>query len=350
MGATNLGIAFRCRGDPKVLLRSAKLAEASGFSGIWIVEVNDVDAFALAGALSEVTQSIKIASGVVGSSLRLPTLLAMGAITVSEFSTGRFVLGIGAGTPPVTFSGESKSDSPLLRLKETLQSVRGCLETASKKTGPFSFAGQLYQIQGFKVGLPSNHKIPIFSAAMGPKAIEIATEYADGVILMLSTSDYIKKVLPQIDAKLEQRGLSRSTTGELSESTFAVACHITTVVSNDPEQALRSARLSVINYATIPAYRNHLIRQGFDREIEAITAALKSQDPGEILDEVPEEMVRKVIIFGKASECFDKIKQLVKIGISSPIVYPSNSGPLQYPDQLEYQIRSLSPFIQSGSQ
>ena len=143
MGATNLGIAFRCRGDPKVLLtNTAKLAEASGFSGIWIVEVNDVDAFALAGALSEVTQSIKIASGVVGSSLRLPTLLAMGAITVSEFSTGRFVLGIGAGTPPVTFSGESKSDSPLLRLKETLQSVRGCLETASKKTGPFSFAGQ----------------------------------------------------------------------------------------------------------------------------------------------------------------------------------------------------------------
>src|SRR5579862_9243437 len=99
----NLGISFRCDGDPNPLYRSAMLAESSGFSGIWLVEVNDIDTLAMASSLVRVTRRIKIATGVVNSNLRLPTLLAMGALTVSELSEDRFILGIGAGSPSMVY-------------------------------------------------------------------------------------------------------------------------------------------------------------------------------------------------------------------------------------------------------
>lgn len=76
MRLPNLGIAVRCLGDPKTFVNPVRRAQESGFHSVWLVEVNDVDALAFALALCQVTDKIRICTGVVNSNLRLPTLLA----------------------------------------------------------------------------------------------------------------------------------------------------------------------------------------------------------------------------------------------------------------------------------
>ena len=118
---SKLGLALRCHASPSSLVEVVKSAEKAGFDSTWLVEVAEVDVMALAGLLSQVTSKIKIATGVVNSTLRAPTLLAMGATTVSELSNGRFILGVGAGRPQTSYARSNPEDTEIMRLRETIQ-------------------------------------------------------------------------------------------------------------------------------------------------------------------------------------------------------------------------------------
>ncbi|HZW58500.1 MAG TPA: LLM class flavin-dependent oxidoreductase [Nitrososphaerales archaeon] len=337
LSVSDLGIAFSCRGDPRELLKSAKLAEKAGFGSIWLIEVNDIDAIGIAAALTSVTQKITIATGVVNSNLRLPTLLAMGAATISRLSNGRFILGVGAGNPPMRYAVEIKSNTPVRRMSETLRIVSGCLNSQGRQ---FDFDGKLYRVNGFKMDLAPEHRVPVYGAAMGTKMIETVTKYGDSVILMLPTLDHVKSVIPKIDAILKQRGMTRSASNSLKS--FQVACHLVTVVSEDEDEAETYAKLTVANYAAIPIYHQNFSRLGFSKELESIDEALAKGGPKEATTVVPRKMVEGTIVYGSAKQCMKKISDFMKAGITLPIVYPSNSGPLPYPDRVNKTISMLA--------
>src|ERR671910_1799151 len=178
MNLPNLGIAVECLGDPKTFVNPIRAAEEAGFKSVWLVEVNDVDVLTFASALSQVTDKIRICTGVVNSSLRLPTLLAMGAATVSNLSDGRFVLGVGAGSSPMNSS--DNADLRVTRLRETLQLLRDVL--SGNKT---SFQGSLFEIQDFQLGFKPKYSIPLYGAAMGLRMVKAVAQLADGVLLMM---------------------------------------------------------------------------------------------------------------------------------------------------------------------
>lgn len=335
MKIPKLGIAFRPAGNPSLLLESAALAESVGFDSVWLVEVAEVDTLALAGAISQATQKIKIATGVVNSTLRLPTLLAMGAVTVSQLSRGRFILGVGAGSPQMRYAVENGQNTPLTRLGETLRVIRGCLSGKA-----LDFDGALYKVSNFRIGLTSDYRIPLYAAAMGPKTIATAASDADGVILMFPTLDYLKTVMPIIDNALKPRGLSRSLNGS-----FGVACHLVTVISDDAEEAIRYAKITVANYAFNPAYHKHFQRLGFSSELDRIREAFESGSTEEAAKAVSTQMAEKTVIYGNTEECLDKISDLVAAGITEPVVYPSRYGPLPYPERINDSIKRLAPFL-----
>lgn len=346
----NLGLACWCQGDPRLLIESVKLADRSGFSGIWLVEVQDVDVLALAAALSQNTEKITIATGVVNLNLRLPTLLAMAAATLSELLEGRFVLGVGAGAPPMRFTTKNRANTPLNRLTESLQIIRGCL-LASATGAPYSFSGKLYDVQNFKLGLSTKYRPPVYGAGMGTKTVEAVAKYADGVIMMLPTLAHVRKLIPIIDENLGKRKLTRSTPGEESGSDkFQVACYIVTVVSEDPEEAEIFAKQTVVNYSSIPAYHQNFVRLGFSKEIEIIDKARASgADIDAMIRMVPKKMAEGTVVYGNAAECVRKISEFVRAGISQPIVYPSTSGPLPYPDRINYAIEKFAPFLERSA-
>src|SRR5215216_1926310 len=75
-------------------------AEALGADSVWVpdrVVYPSADAFITLAALAAVTSRVKIGSAVILGVLRSPVLVAKAAATLSELSSGRFILGLGVG-------------------------------------------------------------------------------------------------------------------------------------------------------------------------------------------------------------------------------------------------------------
>ncbi|HLY25202.1 MAG TPA: LLM class flavin-dependent oxidoreductase, partial [Aggregatilineales bacterium] len=92
----------------KDLQTMAQVAEQSGLDSFWLAdhliyrfpgqdETAPWEAFTMLSALAAVTARIEIGSIVACTSFRPPALLAKMADTLDEISSGRFILGLGAG-------------------------------------------------------------------------------------------------------------------------------------------------------------------------------------------------------------------------------------------------------------
>ncbi len=115
-----MDIAVRCRDDPRTFINTIRIAEVVGFQSIWLVEISDVDTIAFTSALSHVTDKIRMCTDLANSSLRLPTIHAMCAATVSNLLHGRFILCIGTGSS-LTKNSDT-INAKLARLRENTSS------------------------------------------------------------------------------------------------------------------------------------------------------------------------------------------------------------------------------------
>lgn len=322
MRLPNLGIAVECLGDPKTFVNPVRTAQEAGFHSVWLVEVNDVDTLAFASALCQVTDKIMICTGVVNSSLRLPTLLAMGAATVSSLSHGRFVLGIGAGSSPM--KNRDTINIRVTRLRETLQLIRAIL--SGDKT---SFQGSLFEVQGFQLGFKPKYSIPLYGAAMGLKMVKIVAELADGLVLMLPTLEHTKLSVRAVRSIIKKKGVNQ----------FRIACHFVTVISEN--ESMVEARRMVARFCAIPPYHNSFARMGFAQELAKIDKALSTKQR-EAWRSVPPQMADQLIIHGTVEKCVKRISDYVKVGVTDPIIYPSlmTAGP----KSLEKVIKDFSRY------
>lgn len=73
-------------------------AETSGYEGIWVPEVMGTDAFTVLGAAAQVTQRLRLGTGIVPLYTRTPTALAMTIATLDALSGGRAILGLGVSS------------------------------------------------------------------------------------------------------------------------------------------------------------------------------------------------------------------------------------------------------------
>lgn len=124
------------------VLEAAEYAERTGWHGVWVADhfmPNGDDrsgpmneCLTLLGGLAVATSRVRIGSMVLGNTYRHPAVVAKQAATLDQMSSGRFVLGIGAGwqlneheaygidLPPVR--------ERLARFEEACQVVTGLLD------------------------------------------------------------------------------------------------------------------------------------------------------------------------------------------------------------------------------
>jgi alkanesulfonate monooxygenase SsuD/methylene tetrahydromethanopterin reductase-like flavin-dependent oxidoreductase (luciferase family) len=188
------------------VLDIAKEAEAAGFDGLWVTDhlllpSTNAELRARAGAtvhpdavaeaegyfecfatltgLATAIPRLQLGALVACAGYRNPFLLAKTAETLDEISGGRLVLGLGSGDS----AGEHETmglptDSPVSRLEEVLQIVRGLF-----RDGRIDYQGRFHSIReavlvprGPRAGGP-----PILIGTMNPRPRmrRIAAEYAD---------------------------------------------------------------------------------------------------------------------------------------------------------------------------
>ena len=111
-----------------VIDRVAAHAELRGLAFVSVAEAMTLAAPIVLARLAERTQHIGLSTGVLSVWSRTPATLALTAAQLQRQSAGRFVLGLGASTPPITegFHGQPWQ-TPLERLEQTCVAVRALL-------------------------------------------------------------------------------------------------------------------------------------------------------------------------------------------------------------------------------
>ena len=143
-----------------------------------------LDPWLLMTALIRDNDTIRVGSLVFCNSYRMPTLHAKMAATVDVLSNGRLDFGIGAGWKELEYHSMGyKFPSFAIRaeqLGEAIQIIRG-IWTEEK----FSFIGKHYQVHevvSYPKPVQKPHpKIWVGSNRGGPKMVELAARYGDGI-------------------------------------------------------------------------------------------------------------------------------------------------------------------------
>jgi phthiodiolone/phenolphthiodiolone dimycocerosates ketoreductase len=156
---------------------------------IWTPEFTDLattspsphrhlDGLAVAAAAAVLTTHVPLATSVVDTVRRHPSMLAQTALTIDHLSRGRFILGLGSGETENTVPYGFDFAKSVSRLEESLQVIR----LLWNSEGPVDFSGNFYALHHARMDTePFAGRNPrIWMAANGPRMLDIAGRYADG--------------------------------------------------------------------------------------------------------------------------------------------------------------------------
>ncbi|PYN45302.1 MAG: LLM class flavin-dependent oxidoreductase [Candidatus Rokuibacteriota bacterium] len=314
------------------LIDVATTAERLGYDSYFLPETWAYDVTVLMAEAAFRTQRLMLGTGILGVWGRSAGTLAMGAASLAEASSGRFVLGLGASTAQLT---EGLHDvpfvAPLARMRRTVVQVRALLRGERVPLGVATGARPL------KLNLALRTEVPIFLAALTDESVRLAGELADGWLPFL----YPRRSLPHGLALLRE-GAARSGDADRRVSVYP---SIPTVVANDPTEARAGAAWFVSFYLTTmgPLYRRSLARQGFGREIDLVLGANTPRFAAAVPPEA-EVLLEELTVFGTPAQARERLAQWHAAGADMPLVF---IGPNLAPDEIERTLTAFAPMLES---
>ncbi|MGA2932452.1 MAG: TIGR03617 family F420-dependent LLM class oxidoreductase [Acidimicrobiales bacterium] len=210
------------------------------------------------------TTTLELATNVAIAFPRNPVQLAHQAYDLQLLTHGRFSLGLGSQVRAQVEKRYGASfDRPIARMRELVGALRAIF--ATWETGErLNFRGEFWSHTlmppMFNPG-PNPYGPPsIALGGLGPQMIRLASEVADGVLVMPfnTATHFASRSVPAIDEGLARGGRDRSSlivTGEV-----IVCCGRT---EEEMETARMAGRWLLSFYASTPAYRPVLESEGW---------------------------------------------------------------------------------------
>ena len=286
-------------------------AETRGYHTAWIGETVGSDAFATMTIIASQTKTLGIASGVVPLQTRTPTTLAMGTATLARIAPGRVALGLGLSSPVVVGDWNGLRYSPALdQLREAVQIIRGLV--AGER---MNVEGKHYRVKNVRLFAPAPTPPPkIVLAALGPKALELAGEIADGVLMNWIGPDAVAASIRHIEAGAKKAG--RSLDG------FEIAAFVRVSVTDDRETSRQALAREITPYATVPSYASFFRGSGFAAEIDGLQAAWKAGDRAGAGKHLSARVLDALGVVGTEDECRARMQDFARSGLTMPVVVP----------------------------
>jgi len=199
--------------------------EEAGFDGVGILDSQllERDVFVSMALALQATSRIRVASAVTNPVTRHLSVLACAAKTVAELAPSRVEFWIGRGFSSVQTIGVAPAT-----VRELRQSVLTLKQLMAGER--VAFNGATSRMRHGDPDLP-----PIYISATGPRAIEVAGEVADGVVLQIGLHPKAVELARQHLAK----GAVRA--GRNPHDVEIVLC-ATTIIHDDQREARELAR------------------------------------------------------------------------------------------------------------
>jgi 5,10-methylenetetrahydromethanopterin reductase len=293
------------------MLGLAVHAETRGFHSVWTTEGRMApDAVTTTAAIAARTSRVRIGTSVLNPFSRTPGLIAITAASIDRISGGRFVLGIGAGDPATLKQQHVPYQRPITRLTEYVTVIRRLLDGET-----VDHASAMIHVSGLAMDFrPRQHRLPIYVAATGPRAIAVAARIGDGILLNVG-----------LQRQRARRIGSTRTTG-----TVVVSMH------DDHETAVRAVKPVVVTYLTrFPAIAR--ISGVPDSLVKDLANALPSgMDSACAL--LPDSTVAEFAAAGTPEHCRQWIAEYAT-GLDEVLLTPAAGDPAEIIDELAGLLR-----------
>lgn len=241
--ALSFGISF-APNHPREVSEWCRASEEAGFERIGVVDSQAIYRELYISCVTglQATHSIQLGPRVTNALTRHPTVTASALLTLNELAPGRVFAGLGTGDSAVFNIG--LKPVKLAALGEFTACLRALLR------------GESTNYQGHELKLTwGKANIPIYIAGHGPKTLELAGEYADGVIVGTGVGDdVVRHAYASISA-----GAARA--GRMLDD-LDVWWALSAYIANSRAEALSVIRM------LLAAKANHLARfPGQDKQV-----------------------------------------------------------------------------------
>jgi probable F420-dependent oxidoreductase len=249
------GVLFAKNGAPDVrpVLIMAERAEEAGFHSVWvgdsITAKPRLEALATLGALAVRTSRVKLGTAVLLAALRHPLVLAHAVASLEVLSTGRIILGVGAGRGGRQILAQEFENCgiPFMERGQRLNEVLEVCRRLWSET-PVSYQGKYYQLS--EVALeprPVQRGGPPLwvSSNLIKQGLRRVATLGDAWITNVTTLNVYRQCWEQIVATAEATGRDPQQIHQ--------CLYLTVNVDLDGETARRQGRSFLENYYKQPA-------------------------------------------------------------------------------------------------
>lgn len=315
-------------GDWREIVAYVTEAEKLGLDICWVAEAWGSEAPSPLGYLAAKTERMLLGSGIIQLGTRTPMAIARAAITLSQISEGRFLLGLGPSGPQVIEGLHGVPFArPLVRMRETVEIVR---EAAAG--GKVSYSGKEFRIplpggeaKPMRLSMRAEHDIPVYLATLSPKMLHLTGEIADGWLGTSFVPEGAKEAyFDHLDQGLAAAGRARA---DLD------ICQGAEVAFADDEEALSAMvagrkkelafSLGGMGSATTNFYNNAYSRQGWAEVAAEVRTRWQAGDRDGAADLVTDDMVLATTLIGTEAMVRRRLRVWRDAGVDTVRFYPA---------------------------
>ncbi|MFI5966386.1 LLM class flavin-dependent oxidoreductase [Streptomyces asoensis] len=318
-------------GDWREIVDYVTEAERLGLDICWVAEAWGSEAPSPLGYLAAKTERMLLGSGIIQLGTRTPMAIARAAITLSQISEGRFLLGLGPSGPQVIEGLHGVPFArPLSRMRETVEIVRQA--ALGEKV---SHSGREFQIplpggegKPMRLSMRAEHDIPVYLATLSPKMLHLTGEIADGWLGSSFVPEGAKEAyFDHLDRGLAGAGRTRA---DLD------ICQGAEVAFADDEDALRAMvagrkkelafSLGGMGSATTNFYNNAYSRQGWAEVAAEVHTRWQAGDRDGAADLITDDMVLATTLIGTEDMVRERLRVWRDVGVDTVRFYPAGES------------------------
>jgi F420-dependent oxidoreductase-like protein len=301
-------------------------ADRLGYHSVWVAEAYGSDAVTMLSWYGASTEQIKLGAGIMQMPARTPAMTAMTAVTLSELSGGRFLLGLGLSGPQVVEGWHGRPYAkPLGRTREYVDIVRTVIERKERLVHdgehyqlPYTGPGSVGLGKSLRLTVKPTHEIPIYLASIGPKNVTLTAEIADGWLPFWYSPTRAPEVFqPHLDAGFAASG------DPTKRDRFDIAPTVPAVVSDDLDQARWGIRPMLALYVGGMGakgknfYFDLACRYGYEQEATIVQDLYLDGKRAEAMAAIPDAMVDDVALIGSADQIRDSLEAWQESGVTT---------------------------------
>ncbi|MGB0691725.1 MAG: LLM class F420-dependent oxidoreductase [Pseudomonadales bacterium] len=313
-----IGSAYYNGEDWNELVEYTMEADRMGVDFVWSAEAWGMDAIVPLAYVAAVTKNIKLGTGIVQISSRVPSMIAMTSQSMATISNDRFVLGLGVSGPQVVEGLHGASFAhPLGRLRECVEIIRKGLSGER-----LQYEGKHYLLprpggegKPIKLSQPPRKDLPIYLATLGPKSLEMTGELADGWLGTSFIPEAADVFLDPIKRGLAKSGRTLADIDIQVGGSFEIGEDVERMI--EARKPAMAFTLGGMGSAKTNFYNDAFSRSGYADVAEEVQSLWVGGKKDEAARRVPDEMILKNHLIGTEDMVKERLRAYRDAGVTT---------------------------------